>query len=126
MMQIHDITNSNANDEKYVLELYEECSTVIHDLIERRVMAYVITLPCIGVKDAGCVSVCPVDCIHPTKDDPEFGKTDMLFIDPGNCIICGACVEECPVTAIFPEEEVPAEWQNFIAGNAAYFSAKTK
>jgi NAD-dependent dihydropyrimidine dehydrogenase PreA subunit len=25
----------------------------------------VITFPCIGVKDASCVDVCPVDCIHP-------------------------------------------------------------
>ncbi|HYT46384.1 MAG TPA: ferredoxin, partial [Methylomirabilota bacterium] len=28
-------------------------------------MTYVITQPCIGVKDASCVDVCPVDCIHP-------------------------------------------------------------
>ncbi|MEP7041053.1 MAG: ferredoxin, partial [Chloroflexota bacterium] len=27
-------------------------------------MTYVIAEPCIGVKDASCVDVCPVDCIH--------------------------------------------------------------
>ena len=32
-------------------------------------MTYVITEPCIGVKDASCVDVCPVDCIHATDDD---------------------------------------------------------
>jgi NAD-dependent dihydropyrimidine dehydrogenase PreA subunit len=88
-------------------------------------MAYVITLPCIGVKDAACVSVCPVDCIHPTKDEPEFGKTDMLFIDPAMCIDCGACVVECPVNAIYLDKDVPAEWQHFIAKNAAFYASKT-
>lgn len=87
-------------------------------------MAYVITLPCVGVKDAGCVSVCPVDCIHPTKDEPDFGKFDMLFIDPGECIHCHHCVEECPVDAIFPEEDVPAEWQHFIAKNAEFYARR--
>jgi NAD-dependent dihydropyrimidine dehydrogenase PreA subunit len=124
MMQIHHITNSNGIDRKYVLEVCHRSDTVSHDLNERRVMAYVITLPCIGVKDAACVSVCPVDCIHPTKDEPEFGKVDMLFIDPGSCTDCGACISECPVNAVFPEEEVPAEWRDFITRNADYFSAK--
>ena len=35
-------------------------------------MAYVIAEPCIGTKDTACVDVCPVDCIHPRKDEPEF------------------------------------------------------
>jgi hypothetical protein len=30
-------------------------------------MAFVITKPCIGVKDTACIVVCPVDVIHPTK-----------------------------------------------------------
>jgi len=88
-------------------------------------MAYVITLPCIGVKDAACVSVCPCDCIHPTKDEPEFGQTDMLFIDPEHCIDCGICVAECPVNAIFAEDEVPPEWRHFIEKNAAFFATRT-
>ncbi len=33
-------------------------------------MAYVITEACIGTKDASCTEVCPVDCIHPTPDEP--------------------------------------------------------
>ena len=64
-------------------------------------MTYVITEPCIGVKDASCVDVCPVDCIHATDDDA------MYFIDPDECIDCGACEPECPVTAIFAEDAVP-------------------
>ena len=68
-----------------------------------------------------CVDVCPVDCIHPTKDEPEFEKEKMLYIDPETCIDCGLCVDECPVKAIFPEEDLPSEWDEFIEGNAAYY-----
>lgn len=84
-------------------------------------MTYVIAQPCIGVKDTACVAVCPVDCIHPTNDEPGFKETPMLYIDPDNCIGCGLCVDECPVRAIFPEEDVPAEWREFIERNAAHF-----
>ena len=78
-------------------------------------VAYIITQPCIGVKDASCVEVCPVDCIH--TDD----AADMYYIDPDECIDCGACVDPCPVDAIFPEDETPAEWTSFIKINADYF-----
>ena len=84
-------------------------------------MAYVITEPCINVKDASCVDVCPVDCIHPRKDEPGFAAASQLYIDPDECIDCGACEPECPVTAIFPEDDVPAEWRDYIAINAAAF-----
>ncbi|HKV02319.1 MAG TPA: ferredoxin, partial [Ktedonobacteraceae bacterium] len=49
-------------------------------------MPYVITQPCIGSKDASCVEVCPVDCIHPTADEEEFETTEHLFINPDECI----------------------------------------
>ena len=81
-------------------------------------MTYVIVEPCIGVKDASCVDVCPVDCIHATDDDA------MYFIDPDECIDCGACQPECPVTAIFAEDAVPEQWTNFIQINADYFTSK--
>lgn len=76
-------------------------------------MAFVITEPCIGTKDAACVDVCPVDCIHEGED--------QYYIDPDECIDCGACEPECPVEAIFPEDEVPEEWQHFIEKNANFF-----
>jgi NAD-dependent dihydropyrimidine dehydrogenase PreA subunit len=84
-------------------------------------MAYVITEPCINVKDASCVDVCPVDCIHPRRDEPAFATAPQLYIDPDECIDCGACEPECPVSAIFPEDDVPAEWHDFIALNAEYY-----
>jgi ferredoxin len=84
-------------------------------------MAHVIAQPCIGTKDTSCVAVCPVDCIHPTKDEGSFDGADQLFIDPDVCIDCGLCVDECPVQAIFPQEDLPAEWASFIEKNASHF-----
>jgi NAD-dependent dihydropyrimidine dehydrogenase PreA subunit len=75
-------------------------------------MTYVIAEPCIDVKDAACVDVCPVDCIHEAER--------ILVIDPDECIDCGACEPECPVEAIFPEDTLPEKWRAFVALNAAY------
>ena len=84
-------------------------------MVPLRTVAYVIVQPCVGVKDASCVEVCPVDCIH--TDD----AATMYYIDPDECIDCGACVDPCPVDAIFPEDEVPEQWRDFIKINADYF-----
>ncbi|MDH3582858.1 MAG: ferredoxin family protein [Phycisphaerae bacterium] len=87
-------------------------------------MSHYITEPCIGTKDTACVDVCPVDCIHPTKDEEEFESAEMLYIDPDTCIDCGLCVDECPVKAIFPEEDMPDEWEDYKDKNAAYYAEK--
>jgi ferredoxin len=84
-------------------------------------VAYIITEPCIGTKDSACVDVCPVDCIHPRKDEPEFESANQLFIHPDECIDCGACVPACPVEAIFALDETPEKWKNFIDVNAQHF-----
>jgi len=84
-------------------------------------MAYVIAEPCIGVKDTGCVPVCPVQCIHPAAEEEDFPNVEMLYINPDVCIDCGLCVDECPVQAIFPEDELPDKWREFAEKNAAYF-----
>ena len=63
-------------------------------------MAYVICEPCIGTKDTACVDVCPVDCIHPRKNEDAFGSVELLYIHPDECIDCGACVPACPVEAM--------------------------
>lgn len=84
-------------------------------------MAYIICEPCIGTKDTACVDVCPVDCIHPTSDEDNFADEEMLYIEPDECIDCGACEPACPVTAIFAEEDVPEEWHDFIAKNYDFF-----
>ena len=83
-------------------------------------MAYIICEPCIGTKDSACVDVCPVDCIHPRKDEPEFESAQMLYIHPDECIDCGACVPACPVEAIFALDETPEKWKNYIPVNAEF------
>ena len=87
-------------------------------------MAFIITSPCIGTKDTACVDVCPVDCIHPTKDDADFDQHEMLYIDPEECIDCGACEPACPVEAIFEEDAVPDDQKHHIETNAAYYRNK--
>ena len=84
-------------------------------------MTYVINEPCIGEKDASCVEVCPVDCIHPAPGESGFEEAEQLHIDPEECIDCDACVEACPVDAITSEDSVPGEWQKYIAINADYY-----
>ena len=76
---------------------------------------YVITDPCIGVKDGTCVEVCPVDCIGTTDDDDQF------YIDPALCIACEQCVLVCPVDAIYLEHEVPEAWTASIERNRSFF-----
>ncbi|MDF5755084.1 ferredoxin family protein [Spongiactinospora sp. TRM90649] len=55
-------------------------------------MSYVIGAGCVDVLDRSCVEVCPVDCIY------EGGRKS--YINPTECIDCGACEVECPVSAI--------------------------
>ena len=83
-------------------------------------MAYYITETCIDVKDKACVEVCPVDCIHPTDGEGE----PMLYIDPDECIDCGACEPECPVEAIFAEEDMPEDQGRFVDVNTKFFELR--
>jgi len=84
-------------------------------------MAYVIAEPCIGTKDTACVDACPVDCIHPKKDEETFENETQLYIDPIECIDCGACVPVCPVSAIFALDDLPEKWKHFTEINAAWY-----
>jgi NAD-dependent dihydropyrimidine dehydrogenase PreA subunit len=88
-------------------------------------MAYVIAEPCISVKDTACVDACPVDAIHPRKDEGSFVDVPQLYIDPKECICCAACVPVCPVNAIYFEDDLPAEWKSFVQVNALWYAAKT-
>ena len=66
-------------------------------------MTYVITQPCIDVKDKSCVDVCPVSCIY-IEDD---GVDRKLYIHPDECIGCGACEPECPEAPFFSKMLCP-------------------
>ncbi len=87
-------------------------------------MAYIIAEPCIGTKDTACVNACPVDCIHPRKDEPRFETEKMLYIDPEECIDCGACVPVCPVSAIFEADDLPDEWSPYAEINADWYKGE--
>ena len=76
-------------------------------------MAFVVTDNCQLCRFTDCVSVCPVDCF--------YGDDKQLYINPDECIDCGACEPACPVAAIFPEEEVPEKWKSFIQINYDYW-----
>jgi NAD-dependent dihydropyrimidine dehydrogenase PreA subunit len=84
-------------------------------------MAHVIAEPCIGVKDTACTDACPVDCIHPKKNESGFAESDQLFIDPAECIDCGSCAAVCPVSAIFPQDDLPEKWTHFAEKNAKHY-----
>lgn len=73
-------------------------------------MTFVVTENCIKCKYTDCVEVCPVDCFH---EGPNF-----LVIDPEECIDCTLCEPECPVEAIYPEDDLPANQQQFLELNA--------
>lgn len=73
-------------------------------------MAFVVAEPCVKCKYTDCVEVCPVDAFREGEN--------MLVIDPVECIDCQACVPACPTNAIFLDEDVPGQWQEYIAINA--------
>jgi len=76
-------------------------------------MAYIITEPCVDVKDGDCTDVCPVDCIY------EGGR--MFYIHPDECVNCGICLSICPVDAITWDGEITAEMKHYEAINREYF-----
>ena len=79
-------------------------------------MPHVITQSCCS--DGSCVYACPVNCIHPSPDEPGFATAEMLYIDPDACVDCGACVSACPVGAISPDRNhAMAAWFWFVADN---------
>src|SRR3979411_275610 len=81
-------------------------------------MPHVITQSC--CRDGSCVSACPVNCIHPSPDEPGFATAEMLHIDPVACVDCGACVSACPVGAIAPGTKLTPNQLPLVAINASF------
>jgi ferredoxin len=77
-------------------------------------MAYVVAEPCVDVLDRACIQECPVECIY------EGGR--MAYIQPEECVDCGACEPVCPVTAIYYEEDLPEEYGVYARANVAFFA----
>nr|MDT0523572.1 4Fe-4S binding protein [Streptomyces sp. DSM 41633] len=82
-------------------------------------MPHVITQSCCS--DGSCVYACPVNCIHPSPDEPGFATAEMLYIDPEACVDCGACVSACPVGAIAADTRLTEKQLPFIELTAAFY-----
>jgi NAD-dependent dihydropyrimidine dehydrogenase PreA subunit len=77
-------------------------------------MTYVVGTACVDVMDKSCVQECPVDCIY------EGARS--LYINPDECVDCGACKSICRVGAIYYETDLPDDEQQHLADNAAFFT----
>jgi NAD-dependent dihydropyrimidine dehydrogenase PreA subunit len=76
-------------------------------------VTYVITSACVDIKDMSCIEECPVDCIY--EGDRK------LYIQPKECIDCGACEPVCPVDAIYPDRTLPADKAEDKEDNRVFF-----
>jgi NAD-dependent dihydropyrimidine dehydrogenase PreA subunit len=77
-------------------------------------MPYVIAGPCIDVMDKSCIEECPVDCIYEGER--------KLYINPKECIDCGACEPVCPVEAISQDRRVGDDELDFVDDNRRFFT----
>lgn len=73
-------------------------------------MTFVIGEPCIDYTDRSCIEECPVDCIYEGER--------KLYINPVECIDCGACEVACPVEAISADRSADPE---FTRDNRRFF-----
>ena len=78
-------------------------------------MTSVIGSECVDVMDKSCVQECPVDCIY------EGARS--LYINPDECVDCGACKVICRVEAIYYETDLPEDQAAHLADNAGFFTA---
>lgn len=77
-------------------------------------MTYVIGSACVDVMDKSCVAECPADCIY------EGARS--LYINPNECVDCGACAIACRVDAIYYETDLTDDESVHLADNAAFFA----
>lgn len=77
-------------------------------------MPYVIASACIDVNDKACMDECPVDCI--------YEGSRKSYINPKECIDCGACEPVCPVEAITQDRHVAEGDEQFIDDNRVFFT----
>ncbi|MFH8484018.1 ferredoxin [Streptomyces longisporoflavus] len=66
-------------------------------------MAYVIGASCVDIMDRSCMEECPVDCIYEGER--------KLYINPMECIDCGACEVACPEQAITVDRKADPDFR---------------
>lgn len=79
-------------------------------------MTFVVTQACIDVKDRSCIQVCPADCLYEGER--------MMYINPSQCINCGACEPVCPQEAIRFDDELEGDDEKFLDINAEFFETE--
>ena len=77
-------------------------------------MPYFIAAACIDVMDKSCTEECPVDCIYEGER--------KLYINPDECISCGACEPACPEAAVIADFQTTPETEQFAADNELFFT----
>ncbi|MBO0836285.1 MAG: ferredoxin family protein [Actinobacteria bacterium] len=77
-------------------------------------MTYIVTQGCIDLLDKTCIDECPVDCIYEGER--------MMYIQPDECVDCGACEPVCPVEAIYFEDDLPRNLAHFHRANVEFFA----
>jgi NAD-dependent dihydropyrimidine dehydrogenase PreA subunit len=77
-------------------------------------MTYVIGMACVDAMHKSCVEECPVDCIY------EGARS--MYINPDECVDCGACKLICEAGAIYYEIDLPEDELQHLADNAAFFT----
>jgi NAD-dependent dihydropyrimidine dehydrogenase PreA subunit len=77
-------------------------------------MPFFIADACLDVLDKSCTEECPVDCIY--EGDRK------MYINPRECIDCGACEPVCPVTAITSDLRISDAAKVWRDDNAAFFT----
>ncbi|MEM7138685.1 MAG: ferredoxin family protein [Myxococcota bacterium] len=87
-------------------------------------MTWVITRLCRDCVDKSCVDVCPVECIYEYSGQDRDAFPNQLYIQPDECIDCGACEPECPWEAIFEDSGVPDAFSDDVALNQKVVDAQ--
>jgi Fe-S-cluster-containing hydrogenase component 2 len=77
-------------------------------------MTFVIGIACVDVMDKSCLDVCPVDCIY------EGAR--KLYVNPQECVDCGACQPACPVEAVVYQDDLTSDNLAHLGDNARFFA----
>jgi NAD-dependent dihydropyrimidine dehydrogenase PreA subunit len=75
---------------------------------------FFVAADCLDVMDRSCVEECPVDCI--------YEGSRKMYINPRECIDCGACEPVCPVEAIASDLRLSGDGRRWRDDNAAFFA----
>jgi NAD-dependent dihydropyrimidine dehydrogenase PreA subunit len=62
-----------------------------------------------------------MDCIHPRRAEPGYDAVPQLYVNPEECVDCGACVPVCLTNSVFILADLPPELEHCAEENAAFY-----